>query len=195
MSGTQDTREQGSTAAAASGVTRPVTEAKGRLLRTDVRPLIVEEEPCVLEGGDFSTFRRKFVWQVHSSRFVDKPIPRVGWSEEYVEKRRSETGLYKQHAGHSLTVETEDGYGLVVFMKRGMYDNVPRGMEKEIRERSENTFRNLVKVYPAVVPAAKDHRHTQALKEVLASWADRGLSWGRTVIHGSNSQMVASLTD
>ena len=188
MSGTQDTREQGSTAAAASEATaRPITEAKGRLLRTDVRPLIVEEEPCVLEGGDFSTFRRRFVWQVHSSRFVDKPIPRVSWSEEYVEKRKNEIGLYKQHAGHSLTVETEDGYGLVVFMKRGMYDNVPRGMEKEIRERSENTFRNLVKVYPPVVPAAKDHRHIQALSKVLASWVDRGLSWGRTVISCSSS--------
>ena len=188
MSGTQDTRERGSTAAAASGATvRPITEATGRLLRTDERPLIVEEDACVLEGGDFTTFRRKFVWQVHSSKFVGKPIPRVSWSEEYVEKRRDETGLYRHHAGHSLTVETEDGYGLVVFMKRGMYDNVPRGMEKEIRERSENTFRNLVKVYPAVVPAAKDHRHIQALSEVLASWVDRGLSWGRTVIYSSNS--------
>ena len=184
MSGTQATREQGSTAGAASEAKgRPVTEATGRLLRTDVRPPIVEEEPCVLEGGDFSTFRRRFIWQVDSSRFVGKSIPRVSWSEEYVEKRRNETGLYKHHAGHSLTVETTDGYGLVVFMKRGMYDNVPRGMEKEIRESSENTFRNLVKVYPPVVPAAKDHRHIQALSKVLASWVDRGLSWGRTVIH------------
>ena len=189
MSGTQDTREQGSNTGAASEVTaRPIAEAKGRLLRTDVRPLIVEEEPCVLEGGDFSTFRRRFIWQVHSSRFIDKPIPRVSWSEEYVEKRRNEIGLYKQHAGHSLTFETKDGYGLVVFMKRGMYDNVPRGMEKETRERSENTFRNLVKVYPPVVPAAKDHRHIQALSKVLASWVDRGLSWGRTVIPCSNSR-------
>ena len=189
MSGIQATREQGSTAGAASEATaRPIAEAKGRLLRTDVRPLIVEEEPCVLEGGDFSTFRRRFIWQVHSSRFVDKPIPRVSWSEEYVEKRRNEIGLYRQHAGHSLTFETEDGYGLAVFMKRGMYDNVPRGMEKEIRERSENTFRNLVKVYPPVVPAAKDHRHIQALNKVLASWVDRGLSWGRTVIPCSNSR-------
>ena len=188
MSGTQDAREEGPTAGASSEATaRPIAEAKGRLLRTDVRPLIVEEEPCVLEGGDFSTFRRRFVWQVHSSRFVDKPIPRVSWSEEYVERRRNEIGLYKQHAGHSLTVETEDGYGLVVFMKRGMYDNVPRGMEKEIRERSENTFRDLVKVYPPVIPAAKDHRHVQALSEVLASWVDRGLSWGRTVIRCSIS--------
>ena len=182
MSETQDTREQGSTAGAASEATaRPIAEAKGRLLRTDVRPLIVEEKPCVLEGGDFSTFRRRFVWQVHSSRFVGKPIPRVSWSEEYVEKRRNEIDLYKWHAGHSLTVETGDGYGLVVFMKRGMYDGVPRGMEKEIRERSEDTFRNLAMVYPPVVPAPKDHRHTQALSKTLASWVDRGLSWGNTV--------------
>lgn len=182
MPRTQGTTEQGFAAEADSKtVTGSKTEAKGRLLRTEARPPIVEEEPCVLEGGDFSTFRRRFIWQVHSSKFVDKPIPEVDSSEEYVEKRLNEIGPYKRHAGHSLTVETEDGYGLIVFMKRGMYDNVPRGMEKELRERSENAFRNLVKVYPPLVPKPKDRRRVQALKEVLASWVDRGLSWGRTV--------------
>ena len=157
-------------------------EAIGRLLRTEVRPPIVEEEPCVLEGGDFSTFRRKLIWKVHSSRFVNKSIPEVDRSEEHVEKRLNEIGAYKRHAGHSLTVETEDGYGLLVFMKRGMYGNVPRGMDKELRERSENAFRNLVKVYPPLTPKPKDRRHIQSLKEVLASWVDRGLSWGVTVL-------------
>ena len=48
-------------------------------------------------------------------------------------------------------------------------------------------FEIFVKVYPPVVPAAKDHRHIQALSKVLASWVDRGLSWGRTVIPCSSS--------
>ncbi len=157
-------------------------EAKGRLLRTDVRPSIVEEEPCELDGGEFPTFRRKFVWKVHSSSFVNKTIPKVDKSEEHVEKRLNETGGYKHHAGHSLTVETEDGYGLVVFMKRGMYDNLPRGMEKNLRERSENAFRNLVKVYPPLVPKSTDGRHIQ---EVSASWEKRGLSFGVTVLYSS----------
>lgn len=171
--------EQGSTAGADSETrASSKAEAKGRLLRSDVRPPILEEEPSVLEGGGFSTFRRRFIWQVHSSRFVNKPIPRVNFSEEHVQQRLDEVGPYKRHAGHSLTVETEDGYRLIIFMKRGMYDGVPRGMEKEIRERSENTFRNLGKVYPPLVPAAKDRRHVQALK----SWEDRGLPWGRTVL-------------
>lgn len=183
MPRTQGITEQGSTTEADSRI-RPDSkaEAKGRLLRTEVRPSIVEEEPCVLEGGDFQTFRRRFIWQVHSSNFVDKPIPKVDYSEEYVEKRLNEIGPYKRHAGHSLTVETQDGYGLIVFMKRGKYDNVPRGMEKGLREQSESAFRNLVKVYPPLIPAPKDRRHIQALKEVLASWVDRGLSWGRTVL-------------
>ena len=183
MPQTRETREQGSTVQvdfeARAG---SKNEAKGRLLRTEVRPLIVEDEPCVLGGGDFSTFRRRFIWQVHSSKFVDKAIPEVESSEEYVEKRRKEIDAYKRHAGHSLTVETKDGYGLIVFMKRGMYDTVPREMESELRDRSENAFRNLVKVYPPPVPTPKDRRHMQALKDELASWGDRGLAWGRTVI-------------
>lgn len=178
MSLAQGTAEQGSNAEADSN-TRigSKTEAKGRLLRTEVRPPIVEAEPCVLEGGDFSTFRRRFIWQVHSSTFVGKPVPTVASSEEHVEKRLNEIGPYKRHAGHSLTIETEDGYGLVVFMKRGMYDNVSRGMEKELRERSENAFRNLFKVYPPL-PDPKDRRHVQAVKDGV----DRGLSWGRRVL-------------
>lgn len=67
-------------------------EAKGRLLRTEVRPPIVKEEPCVLEGGEFPTFRRKFIWKVHSSRLVNKSIPEVDRFEEYVEKRLNEIG-------------------------------------------------------------------------------------------------------
>ena len=113
MPQTQGTREQGSTAEADfEARAGSKNEAKGCLLRTEVRPLIVEEEPCVLGGGDISTFRRRFIWQVHSSRFVDKPIPEVEHSEEYFEKRLREIGPYKRHAGHSLTVETKDGYGL-----------------------------------------------------------------------------------
>ena len=165
------------------------TEGKGRLLRTETRPPIVEAEPCVLENGDFSTFRRRFIWQVHSSKFVNKSIPKVDRSQQYVEKRMSEISSYKQHAGHSLTVETEDGYGLVVFMKRGMYDNMPRGMEKETRERSENAFRNLASVYPPIIPDSGDYRHAQAVKAVSA-WKDRGLSWGRTVLSYPTSNNV-----
>ena len=154
-------------------------EATGRLLRTEVRPLIVEEEPCTLEGGDISTFRRKFIWQVQSSRFVDQPIPKVDSTDKYVEKRVNEIGSYDQHAGHSLTVETEDGYGLIAFMKRGMYDNVPRGMETA-RERSENAFTNLFRIYPPEADP-KDRRHTQALSNGVAS-GDKVLSCGRTVL-------------
>ena len=183
MSLAQGTVQQGINAEDGSTTrVNPKVEAKGRLLRTEVRPPIVEEQPCVLEGGDISTLRRKLVWQVHSSKFVDKPIPAVEWSDEHAEKRSKEMDLYERHAGHSLTVETEDGYGLVVFMKRGMYDNVPREMEKELRERSENAFRSLVKDYPPLVPEPKDRRHVLALKDVLASWVNRGLSWGRTVM-------------
>ena len=175
MPQTQGTTEGGSTAGAnAEARASSKTEAKGRLLRTDVRPPILEEEPCELEGGDFSTFRRRFIWQVHSSRFVDKPIPVVGWSDDYVQQRLDEVDLYKRHAGHSLTVETEDGYGLIVFMKRGMYDSVPRGMEREIRELSENTFRNLINVY---LSAPKDHRYVQALEMCK----NKGLPWGSMV--------------
>lgn len=157
MPRTQGTKGQSITAEGVSEARAgSKTEAKGRLLRTEVRPPIVEEEPCVLEGGDFKTFRRRFVWQVHSSKFVDKPIPGVESSEEHVEKRLKEIGPYKRHAGHSLSVETEDGYGLIVFMKRGMYNHVPRGMESELRERSENAFRDLAKVYQSQQPKTVD---------------------------------------
>ena len=67
-------------------------------------------------------------------------------------------------------------------MKGGIYDNVPHGMENEMRERSENVFRNLVRVYPPIIPSPDDHRHVQALKKSLASWVDKGLPWGRTVL-------------
>ena len=183
MPRTQVITEQGS-----SSTVDSKTEAQGRLLRTDVRPPLEEENSCVLEGGDFSHFRRKFVWQVHSSRFVDKPIPRVEYTKEYVERRKDEVGAYRQFAGDSLTVETKDGYGLIVFMKRGMYASVPRAMERSTREYSENAFRNLVNVYPPVVPPTKDRRHIQALEkvkaleEVKASWVEKGLAWGRTVL-------------
>ena len=40
-------------------------------------------------------------------------------------------------------------------MKRRMYDSVPRGIESELRKRSETAFRNLVKVYPPMVPTPK----------------------------------------
>ena len=61
---TESTVEQSSNVEADSGArANSKTEATGRLLRTAVRPLITEEEPCVLEGGDISTFRRKFIWR------------------------------------------------------------------------------------------------------------------------------------
>lgn len=77
---------------------------------------------------------------MHSSRVVNKPIPRVSFSEEYVQQRLDEIGPYKRHAGHSLKVETEDGYGLIVFMKRGMYDGVPRGMERRYANVQKTRF-------------------------------------------------------
>ena len=189
MSQTMGTAEQKPNVEAESGArANSMTEATGRLLRTDVRPLITEEEPCALEGGNISTFRRKFIWQVQSSRFVDKPIPRVDSSDEYVEKRVNEIGSYTQHAGYSLTIKTEDGYGLIVFVKRGMYENVPRGMEKA-REQSENAFANLFKIYPPKADP-KDRRHTQALRNGLASGSDKVLPCGRTVLFPSPIQFI-----
>ena len=75
----------------------------------------------LLAGGDASTFHRRFIWESNSSRFIGKSIARVNNSKEDLEKRHNEIDTYKRHSGHSLSVGTADGYGLVVFIQRGMY--------------------------------------------------------------------------
>ena len=159
-------------------------DAQGRLLRTDNRPPIVEGQSRVLPGGDASTFHRRFIWESNSSYFIGKPIPRVIDSKEYLEKRHNEIDTYQRHSGHSLSVETADGYGLVVFIQQGMYHHVPRGMENQRRERSESAFRNLVDVYPPVSDHNK-RQHLQTRKE-RQSFTKYAFPWGCMVsIHST----------
>jgi hypothetical protein len=101
---------------------------------------------------------------------------------EYFERRKRELedGSYHKITDGSAVIETTDGYGLVMFVKGGMYTNKP-GEERHLRESSEAAFKAFTKAYPPEVPKKADYRHVIALENERKEWQSKGLPWGRLV--------------
>ena len=138
-----------------------------------------EIEPTVLGNGDYTTTARKFVWQLHSSAVLGKPIFKTPKSLEHVEMRKREAESYVRVRDESAVVETTDGFQEVMFIKKAMYTG-NEGKEKELRAKSGAAFKNFFRVYPAETPH-KDPRHMAAMAKEKAKWEEKGLPWGRLV--------------
>lgn len=123
---------------------------------------------------------RKFVQQ--RKTFEGESVTRPPTSQEFVQMRHEEIedGSYQRFDGQdNIRVETEDGFGLVMVLKGGMWVG-KSGMEAELQEQSETAFKDFVKAYPPEQPD-KDSRHLVAQATGKTEFADKGLPWGRLV--------------
>ena len=154
-------------------------ERKVRQAEGDAPPAIIEVEPVTMGQGEYEFSMRKFVQQ--RKTFEGESVARSPISREYVQMRHDEIedGSYQRFDQDNVRVETEDGFGLVMVLKRGMWAG-KTGMEAELQEQSETAFRDFVKAYPPEQPH-KDSRHLVAQQTVKKEWADKGLPWGRLV--------------
>ncbi len=73
-----------------------------------------------------------------------------------------EDGSYRRFDQDNIRVETEDGFGLVMVVKKGMWAG-KSGMEAELREQSETAFKSFANTYPPKTPREKDYRHRVSL--------------------------------
>ena len=139
----------------------PVPDRKVRQAKDDDPPPITEAKPITMGEGEYNFSMRKFVQ--HRMTFEGERVSRTPVSQDYVQMRHNEIedGSYQRFERDSIRVETEDGFGLVMVVKRGMWAG-KSGMEAELREQSETAFRDFVKAYPPEQPRDKDVRHLVA---------------------------------
>ncbi len=155
-------------------------ERRVRQAKDDTPPAVTEVEPVMIGHGDYKFSMRKFVQ--HRPTFVNEPVSKTPFSREYVEMRANEIedGSYRRFDQDNIRVETEDGFGLVMVVKKGMWAG-KSGMEAELREQSETAFKYFANTYPPETPREKDYRHRVSLDVEMKEWIDKGLPWGRLV--------------
>ena len=142
---------------------------------------IVERESFVIREGPINTSFRRFVQDRHSSTFHGKRLSTVPKSREHVELRKKEAESYTRVTDDSFRVETEDGFGLIVAIKGGMYAGKPESEANHVRQKSEQAFRDFIKGYPPAEPKPDEYRHIVALEDEKDDWVTKGLPWGRLV--------------
>lgn len=166
---------------AMESITEPSTKRIKRA-KVEASTETIEATSTVLGHGAYTTTARKFVYQQDSSVFVGQSVSKTPQTMEYFEqrKRELEEESYHRITDGSAVIETTDGYGLVMFVKGGMYTNKP-GEERQLREKSEAAFKAFTRAYPPEIPKKADYRHVIALENERMEWQSKGLPWGRLV--------------
>lgn len=158
-----------------------------RPAKNDTRPAVTEMEPVTIGHGEYAISMRHFVQ--NRQTFVGETVSKTPFSREYVQMRTDEIedGSYKRIDQDSILVETKDGFGLVMVVKKGMWAG-KSGMEAELQEQSETAFKEFAEAYPPETPRETDYRHRVSLETEMKEWVDKGLPWGRLLrFSGPNS--------
>ena len=157
-----------------------VPERIVRQAKDDDPPPITEVKPVTMGEVEYKFSVRKFVQQ--RMTFEGERVSRSSVSQDYVQMRHNEIedGSYHSFERDSIRVETEDRFGLVMVVKRGMWAG-KSGMEAELREQLKTAFRDFVKAYPPEQPQDKNVRHLVAQETGKIEWISQGLPWGRLV--------------
>lgn len=157
-----------------------VHERKVQHTEGDAPPALNEVEPVIMGVGEYEFPMRKSVQQ--RKTFEGESVSRPSSSREYVQMRQKEieVGSYRRFDQDSIRVETEDGFGLVMVLKGGLWAG-KSGIEMELREQSASAFRDFTRAYPPEQPSDKDGRHVDAQETEKKEWVDKGLPWGRLV--------------
>ena len=166
---------------AMESITEPSTKRIKRA-KVEASTETIEATSTVLGHGAYTTTAQRFVYQQDSSVFVGQSVLKTPQTMEYFEQRKKELEEESYHriTDGSAVIETTDGYGLVMFVKGGMYTDKP-GEERQLREKSEAAFKAFTKAYPPEVPKKADYRHVIALENERMEWQSKGLPWGRLV--------------
>ncbi|CAF9941337.1 hypothetical protein IMSHALPRED_002526 [Imshaugia aleurites] len=164
-----------------------VPERIVRQAKDDDPPPITEVKPVTMGEVEYKFSVRKFVQQ--RMTFEGERVSRSSVSQDYVQMRHNEIedGSYHSFERDSIRVETEDRFGLVMVVKRGMWAG-KSGMEAELREQLKTAFRDFVKAYPPEQPQDKNVRHLVAQETGKIEWISQGLPWGR--LHLASWHMV-----
>ena len=142
---------------------------------------ITEGDSFVIRKGPINTSFRRFVQDRHSNTFHGKRLTTVPKSREHVELRKKEAESYVRVITDSFRVETEDGFGLIIVVKGGMYAGKPESDAHQFRQKSEQAFKDFIKGYPPAEPKPDEYRHIVALEDEKDDWVKKGLPWGRLV--------------
>ncbi|KAL6713337.1 hypothetical protein ACLMJK_008802 [Lecanora helva] len=144
---------------------------------------VVEGEPITVNDGPINTTFRRFVQERHSNTFLGQPIAAVPKTREHAEKRQEELrdGSYTTITTDSFRVETEDGFGLIMGIKGGMYAGQSEPSDV-LREKSESSFRTFVEAYPPEEPKPDEYRHKVAMEVEKDEWKEKGYAIGRLLL-------------